>query len=141
MISAAQKGLLHVAKAKLGLDDDAYRDLLKAEAGVTSSVDLDNAGLNRVLKRFTKLGFINTAHRPLRSKRPDAGALRTEDQMALIAKLYRDLGWATDAQQMAFNKKCCGKSWPQTRSDATKVIVGLERYIAWRCKHPAFDVR
>lgn len=61
--------------------------------------------------------------------------------MALIAKLYRDLGWTSDAQQMGFNKKCCRKSWPQTRSDATKVILGLERYIAWRCEHPAADAR
>jgi phage gp16-like protein len=140
MISNAQKTLLHVAKAKLGLDDETYRDLLSAEAGVTSSKDLDNAGLNRVLNRLKKLGFTNTAHRP-RRRRPDAAALRTEDQTALISKLYRDLGWNTDAQRMGFNKKCCGKASPQTRTDATKVILGLERYIAWRCEHPAKAVR
>lgn len=141
MISNAQKTLLHVAKTKLHLDDETYRDLLRAEAGVESSKDLDNAGLNRVLLRFKKLGFINTAHRPLRGRRTNAGALPTDEQMALIAKLYRDLEWPPGAQQMGFNKKCCRKSWPQTRADATKVILGLERYIAWRCEHPASDAR
>src|SRR3954462_12981039 len=121
MISNAQKTLLHVAKAKLGLDDETYRDLLKAEAGVTSSKDLDNAGLNRVLNRLGKLGFKNTAHRPLRRRQPHADSFRTDEQLALITKLYGDLGWASDAQKMGFNKKCCGKSWPQTRADATKV--------------------
>jgi hypothetical protein len=140
MISNAQKTLLHVAVSKLNLDDDTYRALLNAEAGVTSSKDLDNAGMNRVLKRLEQLGFKNTAHRPLR-RRPNAGALRTDEQTALIAKLYGDLEWASDAQQMGFNKKCCGKSWPQTRSDATKVILGLERYIAWRREHPSSPVR
>jgi phage gp16-like protein len=135
MISNAQKGLLHVAVAQLQLDDDTYRALLKAEAGVTSSKDLDNAGLNRVLNRLGKLGFKNTAHKPRRRK-PNAGALRTPEQLDLIAKLYRDLDWRSEAQQMGFNKKCCGHSWPQTRAEATKVIVGLERYIAWRRQHP-----
>jgi len=136
VISNAQKKLLHTAVSVLGIDDETYRALLKAEAGVTSSNDLDNAGLNRVINRLQRLGFKNTAHRP-RRRAPNAGALRTEEQLELIAKLYDDLGWATDAQRMAFNKKCCKKSWPQTRGDATKVILGLERYIAWRREHPA----
>jgi phage gp16-like protein len=141
MITNAQKTLLHVAKSTLHLNDETYRALLKAEAGVTSSNDLDNAGLDRVLKRFGKLGFNNTAHKPRRRRSPTPGALRSEQQLELIAKLYRDLGWETDAQQMAFNKKCCHKSWPQTTADATKVILGLERMREWKRKHPTADVR
>ena len=141
MISNAQKTLLHVAKSQLGLDDETYRDLLNAEAGVTSSKDLDNAGLNRVLNRLAKLGFKNTTHRPPRRRQPNAGALATDEQQALIAKLYRDLGWPPGAQQMAFNNKCCKKAWPQTRSDATKIIVGLQRYLDWRRQHPGAAAR
>lgn len=121
MISGAQKSLLHVAKAQLGLDDDDYRAILKAEAGVTTSNDLDNRGLNRVLKRLSKLGFENTAHRP-RVRQPKA--LVTPEQQALIERNYELLGFNSFARRSGFNKRCCGKAMPQTRGDANKVIEG-----------------
>jgi hypothetical protein len=127
MISAAQKKLLHTAKSALGLDDENYRAILRAEAGVESSNDLDNGGLNRVLKRFGKLGFNNTAHRP-RRRQPQG--LITPEQQALIAENYRRLGFDTFARQSGFNRRCCRKALPQTRTDANKVIEGQKAMLA-----------
>jgi len=132
MITDRQKAMLHVAKAKLGLDDDSYRALLTAEAGVSSSNDLDNQGLNRVLKRLGKMGFTNTAHKPLR-RQPKG--LVTPEQQATIAANYRELtrltnGYDTFAKQTGFNHRCCGKAIPQTRADAIKVIEGQKAIIA-----------
>lgn len=124
MISAAQKTLLHVAKAKLQLADEDYRSLLEAEAGVTSSNDLDNSGLDRVLRRLGKLGFVNTAHRAKR--RPQPAGLVTPDQQQLMRELYEKLGWTDVARQMGFSKRACKKAFPQTRGDAIKVIEGLK---------------
>ena len=131
MISARQKSLLHVAKSQLRLDAAAYRSLLQAEAGVTSSNDLDNRGLNRVLKRLAKMGFNNTAHKPLR-RQPKG--LITPEQQATIAENYRELtrlsgGYDSFAKQTGFNRRCCGKAMPQTRGDAIKVIEGQKAII------------
>lgn len=137
MISNAQKALLHIAKAQLGITDEDYRALLKAEGGVESSSDLDNRGLNRVLKRFAKLGFVNTAHRPRRSQ---PKGLISPEQQHLIADNYVRLarltaaagrpGFHSFAAQTAFNRRCCGKAMPQTRGDANKVIEGQKAIIA-----------
>lgn len=43
-----------------------------------------------------------------------------------MQELYRELGWAPGAPQMVFSKRCCKKSFPQTRTDANKVIEGLK---------------
>ena len=48
---------IHLAKKELGLDDDAYRALLKAETGCSSAADLDAKGRWKVLMAFTRLGW------------------------------------------------------------------------------------
>lgn len=121
MITSAQKALLHTAKNFLRLADEEYRAILRAEAGVTSSTELDNRGMNKVLKRLEKLGFKNTAHRP---RRRETQALVTPDQQALIERNYEQLGFDSFARRSGFNKRCCGKAIPQTRTDANKVIEG-----------------
>ncbi|EXB26104.1 hypothetical protein J537_2338 [Acinetobacter baumannii 1437282] len=49
--------LIHVAKTKLGLDDDVYRDILKSTTGKDSSKLLTPAQLDAVLERLKQLGF------------------------------------------------------------------------------------
>jgi hypothetical protein len=70
-----------------------------------------------------KLGFTNTARR-LRVPRPKGTV--TQQQLDLIAALYTQLGWTELPRQIGFSKRCCRKSWPQTRTDANKVIEGLK---------------
>lgn len=47
---------IHVAKKKLALDDDAYRDTLERVGGKRSAKDLGPAGRRAVLDHFRKLG-------------------------------------------------------------------------------------
>lgn len=56
-LEANQIALIHVAKKQLGLDDDAYRDVLRRWGGVESSADLDAIGFHKVMIRFEQLGF------------------------------------------------------------------------------------
>ncbi|QHH96724.1 gp16 family protein [Acinetobacter dispersus] len=49
--------LIHVAKTKLGLDDEIYRDILKSTTGKDSSKLLTPAQLEAVLERLKQLGF------------------------------------------------------------------------------------
>ncbi len=56
-ISNPQKAILHVAKAKLGWDDDLYRQALVRIAGVTSSTKLDQAGFEAMMGFAEYCGF------------------------------------------------------------------------------------
>ena len=49
--------LIHVAKTKLGLEDDVYRDILESSTGKTSSKLLTPAQLEAVFDRLKQLGF------------------------------------------------------------------------------------
>ncbi len=56
-LSRKKISLLHVAKARLGIGDDAWRDMLARTAGVTSSKDLDQAGFPAVMEVLEAAGF------------------------------------------------------------------------------------
>jgi len=57
-ISNKKKALIHVAKAKVGMSETEYRDML-AGVGVKSSTDLNAAKFDVVMKSFEKLGFVS----------------------------------------------------------------------------------
>jgi hypothetical protein len=56
-ISANKIKLLHVARKKLGLSEEVYRDILYQAAHVQSSRDLDEQGFDAAIARFKELGF------------------------------------------------------------------------------------
>ncbi len=84
--------VLHVAKQRLAIDDEAWRQLLQRTAGVESSRDLDAAGFDRVMTELKRLGFESDA-----SKRNfgERRGMATDGQIALIRKLWAEY---TDAQ-------------------------------------------
>ena len=49
--------LIHTAKRVLGLDDEAYRDMLWSIAGERSAKGLTPAQLDRVITRLREMGF------------------------------------------------------------------------------------
>jgi hypothetical protein len=126
MISNAQKAVLHIAKSQLQLEDEMYRAILQENSGCSSSSDLTNTTFDQVMKRLEELGFKNTARRPRPRRQPHGAAMITADQQHLIKDLYEQLGWTEMPRQMGFSKRCCKKSFPQTRTDANKVIEGLK---------------
>ncbi len=56
-ITSAQFRLIHAAKCELAMNEDTYRDTLFVQAGVRSSKDLDQEGVDKVIRRFKQLGF------------------------------------------------------------------------------------
>lgn len=138
MITPAQISLVHVAKNRLQLDDDSYRALLKAEAGVESARDLDAKGFDRLMRRFEHLGFTSLAHEKRRQANKRRGTI-THEQQSKIAALYEELvhasaaaghpGFASTAARTAFNRRQCGKAFPQTIGDAMKVIEGQKKML------------
>lgn len=66
---------IHVAKARLGLDDAAYRTILKGLAGVDSARDLDARGRARVLAAFREWGGLGRrAPDPAAARAPRTGS-------------------------------------------------------------------
>jgi len=133
-ISKEQIKLLHVAARELNLDDDLYREILRQEARVQSSKDLDWAGFDRVMKRFKQLGFKKMG-KPYRPPSPpvtnnsDPYALVTEGMTYKIQKLYREIGFDLKRQR-AFSLRVCKRPWPQTRAEGNMIIEALKKMAA-----------
>ena len=77
--------LIHVAKTKLGLDDDVYRDILESTTGKTSSKLLTPAQLEAVLDRLKQLGF------EVESNKTGVKNLADDAQSKLIRHLWLQL--------------------------------------------------
>lgn len=127
-ITKAQLAMLHVAKAQLGLDDDTYRDVLKARGGVQSARDLDEAGFERTLAHFVACGFVASGRRFQRA--PATGTHPTPKQLGLIRAQWTRLGWEDTERQRAFCQRFVGAPWPQTRQAASKLIEAQKAMIA-----------
>lgn len=133
-ISKEQIKLLHVAARELNLDEDMYREILRQEAKVESSKDLNGWGFDKVMKRFTQLGF-KKAGKPYRrpspaaNQNPDPHALVTVGMTIKIQKLYKEIGFDLPRQR-AFNLRVCKRPWPQTRAEGNQIIEALKKMAA-----------
>ena len=77
--------LIHVAKTKLGLEDDVYRGILESTTGKTSSKLLTPAQLEAVLDRLKQLGF------EVESNKTGVKNLASDAQSKLIRHLWLQL--------------------------------------------------
>jgi hypothetical protein len=99
MISKPQKAILHVAKAKLGWDDELYRQVLVRIAGVTSSTELDTPGFEAIMGFAEYCGFRPTGKgAPRYGNRP---GMATFAQIELIRELWRELHDTRDCDDAA----------------------------------------
>jgi len=80
----AELGKIHIAKKALGLDRDAYEDVLWAVCRVRSAADLDSTGRFKLIKHFKSLGWASTGSATRRGgKKPGV----TADKTPLMGKL------------------------------------------------------
>ena len=129
-----QKAILHVAKARLAMDDDTYRQILVRVAGVTTSKDIDRDGFEAVMGFFDYCGF-----RPRGTGAPRYGnraGMATFAQIELIRELWRELHNAAVCDDAAltgwvlkFHKVHSLRFL--TLDGARKVITGLK---AWKSR-------
>lgn len=85
MISNDRKAILHIAKQQLRMADADYRALLQNEACVRSSRDLDDAGFEKVMAAFERLGFRRTTGRAQKTRRE---GFATPAQIGKIRSLW-----------------------------------------------------
>ena len=86
-LARKQISLIHVAKARLGLEDDDYRAILMRCGSVASSRDLDDIGFELVMDAFHRLGFDSDFSR--RNFGHRAG-MASAPQVALIRALWSE---------------------------------------------------
>lgn len=89
--------LLHVAKKRLGLDDDAWHDLLEEVAGCRRSTELDLAGFEAVMRCLKQLGFESTYAAGPYGRR---AGMATPDQIRLIQRLWNEYATTDDAASL-----------------------------------------
>lgn len=131
-ITARQLAMLHVAKNKLGLNDDDYRSVLLLYGGVESSKQLNQEGMRRVLDRFQQLGFepIQKKVIPMRTANTDGTMPPSEAQLRYMAALFKEIGMHEDAMRESFCRRLIGKSMPGRKYEANTVIEGLKKMTA-----------
>jgi len=135
-ISKRQIALLHVAKAKLGLSDEGYRDCLRNVAGVNTSKDLTPARFELMLHHFKSLGFNQTPHtgRPL----GDRPGMATPTQVDYIRTMWRQYAGVMD--EKALNRwmdRCFGVSALRFADPDTagKAIIALKNMTRRKKQH------
>jgi len=116
-LTAAQLRAIWAKARDLGMDETLLRDLVESETGsrLISSLSRDQA--SDVLNRLSQ----DRPPRRRRRQRGDPGALITREQAQTIEHNYEDLGLQPQARA-TFNKRMCGKPWPQTVGEAQKII-------------------
>ena len=128
-----QLGLLHVAKDRLGLDDETYRDLLEDTAGVRSARDLDPDGFRAVLHRLERLGFHPLRREGTPVHGPERPGMASWAQVDYIRGLWQRYTGRHDERGLdVWLRKQCGVSDPLRldRADAHKALVALKAMVA-----------
>lgn len=135
-ISNEKIALIHVAKKQIAMVDDDYRAMLQRVAGVSSSTDLDDAGLDRVMAEFERLGFQKPRSRVKGAKR---AGMASAAQLGHIRALWKAYSGKYDDHKLGL--------WLEKKmrvSDlrfleawrAGKAIAVLEKLATWRKTHP-----
>jgi len=136
MLSRGQKRLVHLAKDRLGLNDEEYREILCLYGGARSSNELDPEGFFAVMDHMKELGFLPMRSRSKRRERAgqeqaEVIELATYKQKALISHLEDELGWSSEPERLEnFMAKRLNISRVRTKEDAMKVIEALKAMIS-----------
>lgn len=87
---------IHIAKQQLGMDDDTYRAMLQAVAGVRSAKGLSVAGASAVLQHLQRCGWKpKPAKKAGRKPTPPAGRRTVISKVeALLAEAKRPWDYA-----------------------------------------------
>jgi len=128
--------LIHVAKARVGINDETYRNLLARVAGVRSSKELDDAGFAAVMEEFKRFGFTS-------SRQPcaygDRFNMATPKQIDAIRSMWRRYSGEDDDRDLRrFMQKRFRISDLRfvDRFAAVKLMTALTKMVQWRGAHP-----
>lgn len=136
MITDQQRKLIHHAKRRLNMTEPDYRAMLQRVAGVTSSNDLDDAGVTAVMAEFGRLGFQTVRQAPQYGER---GGMATPRQLDKIRSLWRQWAGSEDESGLTTHLERKFKVSSLRFLDlktASKVIYALEKMATQRKTSP-----
>ena len=139
---------IHALKARAGLDDDSYRDVLQAETGQRSAKGLSAAEAWRVMERLKGLTGGRSEAAP--AKPAAEGAQRLDGPYAAVCRALWLAGYnlgvvrdRTDRALVAFVRsqtKIDHLNWVREGADARKVIEALKSWISREAGGITWDV-
>lgn len=126
---------IHLGAKRLGLSEDQYRGWLEQSTGKRSCRDLNDKQLAHLAAALRKHGAADGGQRGGTSiDRP------TDKQWDKLAAMSRRMGWngLEDSRLATFVKRVVKVEAPRflTRQQMSHVLVGLERWMAYRREHP-----
>lgn len=134
---------MHVAKKRLGLDDDTYRDILERMTGKRSARDMSEAERRAALDEFRRLGS------PLPNPSPQVGGAKRRRLEGPHAKKLQALwiaGWnlgvvreRDDAAMLAFVRRQTGLDDTRFLWDAADGRAAIEALKAWLTREAGVD--
>ncbi|WP_395815224.1 regulatory protein GemA [Devosia sp.] len=129
-VSSGQIAAIHTLKARAGLDDASYRQLLDTVAGVRSSTALTHVQAALVIDRLKGCSTTSQTPRALALSGPYVGICRA----LWIAGWHLGLvGQREDSALVAFVARQTGLdhlNWLRDPADAAKVIEALKAWLA-----------
>ena len=104
-LRARQLAAIHIRAKERGLDEEAYRDMLREVAGVSSARDLDARGREAVLQRL--------------GKRPAARRWAKRNADPMVRKIYALLGDRPPSYAVGIMRQAFGADAPDAIEWAT----------------------
>ncbi|EIC0888441.1 regulatory protein GemA [Salmonella enterica subsp. enterica serovar Mikawasima] len=95
--------LIHIAKSKLGIDTDTYRQMLLSITGKTSTSDMNPGQLNKVLTTMKAKGFKVKPASKAHTTRPLASYPQAKKLRALWLEMYAQ-GIVRDSSEEALRR-------------------------------------
>lgn len=136
LATSKQIGAIHAAKARLGLDDDSYRDALQAQTGKRSAKGLTSVEAERVRAYLNGLAPRRDAGT---ARAPVPGAMKLDGPFAGICRALWIAAWnlsvtadRTDHALVVFVRRqtdLAQLNWMRDPVDAKKVIEALKSWI------------
>lgn len=136
LATAKQIQLIHIAKSKLDIDDETYRETLLAKFNVSSSKELTYYQATLFLDLLKRAGFKVKRKKATVKMGGKVIVMATAAQKALIEVLKANIVWQISYQ--AWLEKRMKIQKVLTIKDATKVIEGLKGMLKINAKHIEF---
>jgi phage gp16-like protein len=140
-IRTRELAAIHASKKQLGLDDDAYRDLLQSVTGQRSAKGLDAAQRREVLDRMKQRGGARPRSTPVGQHPGKPHNLSREPMLqkieALLAELKAPWSYADGIARRMF--KVQRVAWLRKEDQKRAVIAALDYELRKRATLEAID--
>jgi len=135
-----QKAIIHIAKSRLGLDEETYRAVLRNVTGKGSAAKLSVYEANRLIDYFVRCGFRIDSRDDRRQRFRDLAdrpGMASPAQLRKIEAMWREIAYCDPSRSLRrflFNGWRCSDLRFLTAEQAREVIEAIKKMIQRRAK-------